>query len=548
MFHVHRLKQWFTLLLVIALVLTGCTTASQPQATGQDGQGSNPAPATPADSGSGGEGGTLVIAAPVEPDTLDIQQSSWTDDANIHMYDSLMARDRTGKIIPALAESYSVSEDGKVWTFKLRKDVKFHSGAPLDAQAVKLSIERYLKVSPDKSLLGPIEKVDVVDPSTVSVTLSEKYAPFLSSAADFLGVVDPTRVDKLGDKFGDEPSATGPLVFSEKVRGASVTYKLNKDYKWSPGNAENKGAPYLDKVVFRFIKDDDTKMLEFKKGTIQIFQQVPPNYVKELESMPGVGILKSPDIGIEYLGFNNQHPLFQDVRVRQAIAMAVDRTPIVQYAMNGLAEPVFGPLPQTIPGYSDKVENMAKQMYKRDTAKSKQLLAEAGWTSTNGDGILVKDGKPFSAELLVPSNEPVLQQIAQILQSQLKEVGIDIKINVTELQTLKDRTVKGTHEMMLLMYGLLDPDILYLMFGKGNSRRLHFETDELDALLVKARQETDIDKRMQAYEAAGEYLVKASPWVPLYCKEVVTAYRDIDGFKASTATGIIFQDIKLKKK
>ncbi|MGG4495499.1 ABC transporter substrate-binding protein [Brevibacillus reuszeri] len=542
MIRFYRLTQWFTLLLVIAVFLAGCTSATPSETTGQSesGQGT--------DSSSGGEGGTVVIAAPTEPDTLDIHLTGWNDDANTRIYDFLLARDETGKIIPGLAESYSVSEDGKVWTFHLRKDVKFHSGAPMTAETVKSSIDRCLEISPDKSLLGPIEKVEVPEPYTVNITLSEKFAPFLAAAADFLVVLDPTRVDKLGDKFGDDPSATGPLIFSEKVRGASVTYKLNKEYRWSPDNAENKGAPYLDKIVFRFLKDDDTKMLEFKKGTIQIFQQVPTNFVKELENMPGVGISKTLDAGMNYLGFNNKHPFFQDVRVRQAIAMAVDRTPIVQYGMSGLAEPLYGPLPTTIPGYSQKIEDMAKEMYKTDITKSKQLLAEAGWTDTNGDGILEKDGEPFTTELLIEAGAEK-QKIAVILQSQLKEVGIDVKITtVADWLTIRERMDKGAHEMFLNEYGWNDPDILYLLFGEGESTSLYFETDELEALMIKARQEIDEDKRNNAYEEVDEYLVKASPWVPLFNRESVTAYREIEGFKNSAATGVIFQDIKLKKK
>ncbi len=540
MLRFYRFKRWFSLLLVTVVFLAGCTSATPSQTNGENGQSP--------DKGKGGEGGTIVIAAPIEPDTMDMHLTAWYDDANTRIYDFLLARNETGKIIPGLAESYSVSEDGKAWTFKLRKDVKFHSGAPLTAESVKLSVDRCLKICPDKSMLGPIEKVEVPEPYTVKITLTEKYAPFLTIAADFLAVLDPARVDELGDKFGNNPSATGPLIFREKVRGASLTYKLNKAYRWSPDNAENKEAPYLDEIVFRFIKDDDTKMLEFKKGTIQIFQQVPTNYVKELESIPGVEISKSLEAGMNYLGFNNKNPYFQDVRVRQAIAMAVDRTPIVQYAMSGLAKPIHGPLPTTIPGYSQKVEDMAKEMYKRDITKSKQLLAEAGWMDTNGDGILEKNGEPFSTELMIEGGTEK-QKIAVILQSQLKEVGIDVKITtVTDWLTFRDRMAKGTHEMFLNEYGWLDPDILHLIFGKGNSTKLYFETDELEALLIKGRQEIDEDRRMKVYEEVGDYLVKASPWVPLYNRETVTAYRDIDGFKSSAATGVIFQDIALKKK
>ncbi|USG64063.1 ABC transporter substrate-binding protein [Brevibacillus ruminantium] len=524
--------------ILVFVLLVGCTAS--PQQTTSEPQ------ANPGSSAAGK--GTLVISALIEPSTIDVQQATWIDSANTQIYDPLLNYDLNGKLSPGLAERYEVSEDGKVWTFFLRKDVLFHSGEPLTAEAIKKTIERFIQISPVKELAGPVEKVEAVDEHTVKLYFSEAFAPFSSvAAAPFFGALDPKRLAEMGDKFGDNPSGTGPYLFEKHDRGSSITYKRNPVYNWGTESAKNRAAPYVDQVVFRFVKDDDTRILEFKKGTIHILQNVPTNYVQELQNTPGVEILKVPETGIKYLGFNNKKPIFQDTRVKQAISMAIDRDPIIQVALGGFAQPVFGPLPPTIPFHSERIESMARQEYAYNVEKAKALLAEAGWTDSNGDGIVEKDGKPFSVELLLP-NEPAFQRVAQIVQNQLKAIGIDLKLAVTETATVRDRTSKASHDMALLYYGYSDPDVLYLMFHSKMSIRTHFSTPELDLLLEKGRRTTNEKERMNVYEEIQELLIKEAPWVPLYAEENIFATRGIEGFKLHPFQEFfILQDVKLTK-
>ncbi|MED1792790.1 ABC transporter substrate-binding protein [Brevibacillus nitrificans] len=541
----RRLSSLTTIGLSLSLLLAACSSTTNTSAPNASGTTTNaPAAAQPAAT----EGGTLVVAAPVEPDTFDPQKSTWLDNTNNQPYDSILSRDMQGKLVPHLAESWQVSEDGKVWTLVMRKDVKFQSGAPLTAESVKASIERFAAVSPNKDLAGPIDKIEAVDAQTVKVYFKEPFAPFANMlVGTFLAPFDPERLKEKGDKFGEAPLATGPFMNPEVKRGASVTYAKNPDYKWALPFAENQGAPYVDKITFRFLKDDDTRILEFKKGTINILQEVPSTYVQELQAIPGAKIEKSMEQGMKYLGFNNQKEIFKDVRIKQAIAMAIDRDPIVQVALSGFAQPIFGPLPPTIPGYSEKIENMAKEMYGHNVEKGKQLLAEAGYTDSNGDGIADKDGKPLSFELLLPE-DPALQRVAQIVQSQLKEIGVEAKIAVHDIATLKDKAIKGDHELFLLYFGLNDPDILYLLMQTDNSKRVHYSNPKVDELLAKGRTTMNEEERMKVYEEAQEILVKDPPWVPLYVAESVTATRNIEGYKLNPFTGDIpFGDIRITK-
>lgn len=528
----HRISMLFY---IFAILLVGCTSTPK-----SDGDPS--AKATPK------EGGTLVISSMIEPETLDVTRSTWVDAAIGMMYEPLITTDNSGKIIPWLAESYNISEDGNIWTFTLRKGVKFHSGEPLNAEAMKYSIETLQKDSPNKALLGPITKVEVVDEQTFKIIFSEPFAPFMSTVVGgVLTAIDPKRHKENPDNFGKNPSATGPIMFDKFERGQSLSYKKNPDYNWGGSSVENKGPLHVDEVVFRFLKDDDTRILEFKKGTIHVLSDVPATYVSDLKKVPGVKIESNLGKVMEYLGMNNKNPMFQDVRVRQALAMAVDRAPINQVAHSGYAKPLFGPLPPTVPGYSEKIEGLAKGMYAKNLEKAKSLLAEVGYKDSNKDGILVKDGKPFSFELLVTA-EPAYQRIAQILQSQFKEIGVDMKITITDVPTLKDRAKKGNYDMYLLYWGYSDPEILNLLFGVKNSNRMYVDNPELEKLLLKGRLVTNVEERMKVYEQAQEILVKEAPWIPLFTSETVTATQGIEGFKINPYTGdMSLKDIRLTK-
>ncbi|QDS33116.1 ABC transporter substrate-binding protein [Brevibacillus brevis] len=530
---IHKWKQGALSVFVATALIAGCS--SQP--TNQAGNDTS------------AKGNTLVIASLTDPDSLDMHKTSWLSMENSLIYEPLLTRDASGKLHPRLAEKYEISQDGKVWTFTLRKDVRYHSGDPMTAASVKDSFDRLLTISPVKGLAGPIEKVEATDEHTLKVHFSQPFAPFVNViVGGLVSPLDAKKAKELGDGFADNPSATGPIIFDKRERGASLTYKKNPDYNWGPEYAANKGPLQFDSMVFRFMKDDDTRLMEFKKGTVHVLYDAPPNSVAELETLPGVKIEKAMDVGNKYIAFNNKHPLFSDVRLRKAVALSVDRDPLVQVALNGFGKPVYGPLAPTIYGYSEAIESKAKQLYTRDLGKAKQLLAEAGWTDSNGDGIVDKDGIPLSVEMLV-SQEPAFQRAVQILQSQLKEAGIDMKISVQEMTTIKERISKKTYDMALMYYGWFDADILYLIFEKSNSTsRTHYNNPELDVLLNKGRLEMNEQARLKIYEDAQEILVNDMPWVPLWVSETVIATRGVKGFTVNPYTqGITLHDVTLEK-
>lgn len=512
-----------SLFIVLVLVLSGCTEGEQ----------------------SNSEEGSreVVVGLVTEPDSIDIHRTSSTGEANTPLYDTLLKLDFEGNIVPNIIKDYEILGDGKEVIFNLEDDVKFHSGKPVNAEAVKLSFERLVASSPFSTNAGDIDSIEVISEYSFKIKWKNQFAPFfINLTTSFLAPIDVSVLDENGEGFEKSPSGSGPLMLSKINRGDSLVYKPYKDFNW------NDGGPGFDSVNFRFIPDEETRILEFKKGNIDVLLDVPYQYIKDLEKDSEVTIERIPGDVLSYLGWNNKLPIFQDVKVRQAIAMAIDRESIIDNTLNGEAKAVFGPLPKAAFGYSEKIETMAQEKYTKNIEQAKTLLAEAGWTETNKDGVVMKDGKPFEVELWV-DDDPANQRAAQVIQNQLLEIGIKINIAVKESAVIIEQTPKGAHQMLLWSFGWPDADVLnFLLFGKEKSKRLHYENEAIYSLLDKAAIEMDQGARLTLYEEAMEILVEEAPFVPLYVKENITAVRNFESFVMHPINGSIeWQDVKVKE-
>lgn len=517
---------FFIILLIFTIVVSACDGAK-----GSDSK-----------SNVGGDR-EIVIGLVTEPDSVDIHRTSSTGEANIPLYDTLLKLDNDGNIIPNLVTDYEIIGDGKEVIFNLKEDAVFHSGNPVNAEAVKLSFERLISSSPFSTNAGEVESIEVISEHSFKIKWKNQFAPFfINATTPFLAPLDVTVLDAKGDGFDKDPSGSGPLKLMEINRGDSLVYEPYKDFEW------NGQEPGFESVKFRFIPDEETRILEFKKGNVDVLLNVPYQYIEDLEKDSEVTIKKVPGDILSYLGWNNKLPIFQDVKVRQAIALAIDRDSIIDNTLNGEAQAVFGPLPKAAFGFSENIETMAREKYTRDTGAAKKLLSEAGWNETNKDGVAMKDGEEFSVELWV-DDDPANQRAAQVIQNQLMEIGIKITISVKESATIIEQTPKGAHEMLLWSFGWPDADVLnFLLFGKDKSKRLHYENEKIYSLLEKGAIEMDQEARLKLYETAQEMLVEESPFVPLYVKENITAIRNFESFEIHPITGSIeWPSVKVKE-
>lgn len=475
------------------------------------GQGNNAAngPAEPA---------TLTIASTADAKRLIPMLATDTATSGIsgRMFNGLTKYDKDIKIAPELAESWDVSEDGMVITFHLRRDVKWHDGAPFTSADVLFTYNtlRDPKVAtPYSDSLGPLDKVEAPDEYTVKVTYSQPFAPALEAWG--LGIIPKHLLegqDMNTTEFNRHPVGTGPFKFGEWITGERITQVANDGYFL--------GRPKIDKITTRVIPETSTQFLELKSGGIDYMGLTPVQYKRQTDSEEfneKFQKLRYPDFLYTYMGYNLKDARFKDVRVRKAFSYAINTGSLIDGVLMGLGSPCTGPFPPKSWAY-----NPAVKPYPFDPAKAKALLAEAGWKDTDGDGIVDKDGKPFSFTILTNQGNNERKKTGEIIQQNLKDVGVDVKLNVLEWQAfLHDFVHKGKFEAVILGWSLTpDPDAYEIWHSsktkEGQFNFVGYKNAEVDNLLVEGRQTFDHEKRKKIYNRVHEILADDVPYTFLY--------------------------------
>lgn len=323
---------------------------------------------------------TLVFARGSDSISLDPAIPTDGESAKVmnNIYDNLV-RYKAGStdIEPALAETWETSADGLVWTFHLRKGVKFHDGTPFNAEAVKFNIERQLPPNDISNMpyaeftFGMIDKVEAVDEHTVKITLKNPYAPFLSNLAMAISapIISPAAAKKYGADYGQHPVGTGPFIFEKWDKEQQIVLRANKNY-WG-------GAPAVDKVVFKVTKENSVRANELLTGSIDIMDGIDPNDVARLKADANIVLLHGPGMNINYLGMRTNRPPFDNPKLREAVSRAINRKALVEFLYQGTAILANGPLPPSMFGY-----HAGLKPYEYDVAKAKELLKEAGYYTT----------------------------------------------------------------------------------------------------------------------------------------------------------------------
>ncbi len=468
-------------------------------------------------------GGTLVFAQSqdaVSLDPHDIEDGLSANNTS-NVFDTLVRNkaDST-QVEPSLAESWTVSPDGLVWTFKLRKGVTFHDGTPFNADAVKFSYDRQVDAkNPYHNGTFPytdftfqnVKSVDAMDDSTVRFTLSAPFAPFIFNQAMFsTAIVSPTAVKKYGKDFFKHPVGTGPFRFVEWIQKDHATYEANKTY-WA-------GRPCVDRLIIRSIPDNTVRVLELEKGTAHIIDQVNPPDYDRIRNNPNLVLFTGPGLNVGYIAMNTDKEPFNDVRIRRAVNYAIDRSAIVKAFYAGVGATAKNPIPPTIWSYNDAVKP-----YEHNVEKAKQLIAEAGYPAG------------FSTELWWPNRaRPYLtqpQKIAEAFQQQLAEAGIRVKLVTFEWGTYLKKTAAGESPMTILGWtgDNGDPDnFMYVLLDKdniGKTNRAFYKNETTHQLLIKAQQIANQGERANFYRQVQQILHDDAPWAPFVHAARVSAYR-----------------------
>jgi len=476
-------------------------------------------------------GGTLRIAMDADNTTMDPHRSTAAVDRQVYnnIYSKLVDIDAKFGIVPQLAESWEVKGGGLVYVFKLRKGVKFHDGTDFNAEIVKWNFDRMRDpalASPRRSEIAPVKDVKVVDPYTVEITLSASYSPFLTVLTDRAGMmVSKAAVEKFKDDYARNPVGTGPFRFVEWVKDDHLTIKRFDGY-WE------KGLPYLDEVIYRPIPDPSVRFTSMRTGQVDFMHQIAPKDVAQAKGEKGLKVSEIPSLWWQGMHLNNQVAPFNNKALRQAIWYGIDRTVIQRIVYQGLGAPAWSPFPPSMWAQDRDFTD-----WRRDPARAKAKLAEGGMP--NGFSFTVK-GLALQAQEL------------QVIQAQLKDLGIDMKIETLEFGKLLADLQGGNFVALRIGWsGRPDPDgnVYSQMYSKGGTNYVKYSSAAMDAALDAARSENDQTKRKAAYMQVTRIAAEDAPYIWIHHDAEVKVWGEqVKGFEHISDGMIRVKGVSLEKK
>lgn len=498
---------------VIVVVVVGLATTAASARVRQSGKA--PAPRS---------GGTLVIALNAGWDNFDPASTAFTFARQImnFIYEPLLTRDpETKKIVPDLAESWTISADKKTVTLKLRHGVTFQDGTPFNAAAVVFSFNRIIAPTTNSpyasAITGPIRRIRALNSYTVRLVLKAPFAPLLDSLTQInLAPVSPAAVKKWGKDFGAHPVGAGPFQFESQTPNDNVVLTRYAQYKWGAAFHFHTGPAYLDKVVIRNVPEDATRMALAQSGQVDVVYAPIVSQLQSFANNPSFRVSAAPRSGVpRSLILNTSRAPFNDPKVRQAVAYAINKKQILQVALGGIGSVASNIITPSLFGYSRVV---AKSTPSYNPEKAKQLLQSAGWTM-GSDGIFQKGGEKLTISYGSSPTGAVPAQDA-VIQANLKAVGISANIENQQQAAFLQSIRAGKWDASTFLFAASDPDVMYTVLFSGSIDQAwntaRYNNKSMDSLLVKAREEFDPVKRAALYETAEKLALTDLPYVPLY--------------------------------
>lgn len=521
--------------------------------------GGKAGPEAPSGAAGAPKGGRLVIARTGGTDSLDpaktVAGPSW--EVFRLIFDTLVRRAPGGGFEGELAERWEATPDGKTWTFYLRKDRVFSNGNPVNADAVVFTFQRILDpktAAPSRAFLGPVQRVEKVDDYTVRFVLDAPFALLLDNlASEYFGIVDPQAVKQYGEDFGRNPVGSGPFQLKEWVTGERIVLVPNERHKTSRSGVENKGKPYLEELTFRDIPQVETQLAAVQSGEAHMITNVPPEKALMFKDHPDLSVVQAGSgTGISYISFAMQKgadgrpstfkPPFDDIRVRQAVAHAIDVQSIIDDVLYGFAVRNETPMPAGNFGYDPSLGQYTPDY---DPARANRLLDEAGWVM-GPDGVRQKGGRKLEISFWT-TNTGSSAQVAQVIQEQLKQVGIKLKITSLDVGTYVSQVGSGDMQMELLGVGWPSPNILKIMTTLGWGFGL-YNDPELTDLLARAERTVDDAERAQLYRQAQQRILQDAAIVPLYTPvSPILVRKSVKDLKFDPLGSLLFQDVYVQE-
>jgi len=431
------------------------------------------------------------------------------------VFNGLVKYNKNIKVVGDLAERWVVSNGGKTITFYLRKGVKWHDGVEFTADDCLFTYHKFIDpnvVTPYSSSYMDISKAEVVSKYVFRVTYREPFSPALESWA--MGMIPKHLLegkDINTDQFNRHPIGTGPYKFKEWISGQKIVLDANDDYF--------EGRPNIDQFIYRIIPDSSTMFQELLSGGVDLMGLNPLQYLRKSETRrirENYVKFRYPANAYTYMGYNLRNPLFSEIKVRQALSYAINRQGIIDGILLGLGRPCTGPF-----SYVSWAYNPNARSYNYDPERARRMLAEAGWKDLDNNGILEKNGKPFRFTIMTNQGNTERIRTAEIMQQNLKALGIDVNIRVMEWQAFLEQIDKRSFDAIILGWSMgRDPDIYDIWHSsktkKGEYNFIGYKNAEVDRLLVEGRRIFDMEKRKKIYFRIHAILAEEQPYAFLY--------------------------------
>jgi peptide/nickel transport system substrate-binding protein len=454
---------------------------------------------------------TFVMIIESSPTNLDPRvgldaQSERIDEL---LFDALLTRGPDLNVRPGLAERWEIP-DPLTYIFHLHSGVKFHDGRPLTSRDVKWTFDSLLQgkvLSTKAATYRFVDRVDAPDDATVVFHLKEPFAPLLWNLSEGASGIVPYGS---GKEISGEPIGSGPFRFVSAEPDKEVILERNPNY-WG-------AEPKIERIRFMVVPDTTTRALELRKGSADAaINALTPDMVLTLRHDRHLDVLRAPGTVLAYLGFNVRDPILRDVRVRQAVAYAIDRRPMIDYLWRGFAQPAASILPPQSWAYDPNVRT-----YFHDPERARQILDAAGHPATNGIRFHL---------VMKTSTDETTRLMAAVLQQQLRDVGIALDIRTFEFATFFADVNKGLFQVYSLRWigGNEDPDIFEYVFHSDKftphgANRSFYSNKKLDGLIDQARMELDQERRQQLYAEIQQILAEDLPSINLWYYDNVLVY------------------------
>ncbi len=479
---------------------------------------------------------TLRIGLAEDPDVLDpsLARTYVGRIVFASFCDKLFDIDDKLNVVPQLALSHQTSADGKAVTIKLRPGVKFHDGENLDAEAAKYSLERHLTMTGSfrKPELAAVDRIAVVDPLTFTIQLKTPFSPLIAQLTDRAGMmVSPKAAKEAGDRFGLHPVCAGPYKFVERVQQDRIVVDKFADY-W------DKDRVFIDRIVYLPIVDATVRLANLRSGGLDLLERLLATDIKDVRADPKLKLSTALELGYQGIDINvgngakAKNPLGSNAKVRQALNYAIDREALTQVVFDGEFVPGNQWVSPEHP-YFQKSFPVAK----RDVAKAKALLKEAGVTA------------PFDVDFMVPKGAET-QAVAEVIQAMAADVGINMKIRVTEFATSLKQAEEGSYQAYLLAWsGRTDPDGNLYIFHKCKAPQDYpgYCNPEADKLLDESRITSDFAQRKAIYERLTKVILEDNPKLYLFHRRILIAHTaQLEGYKQMPDGLVRVVGLKLK--